>query len=173
MYKSINLPLRSKNRFKNLWEDLAATLAKHQGLRAVESKQHAVVLEGMYYLCNDKDELIEHFEVRIEVGKEYPHAFPVLYEIGGKIKRHIDWHTSEAGLTCVEIAYYEKIIAKRGISIYDFINYYVHKFFCWQLVKDYGDGKDLLEWKHHEPGNIQFYEEICQTTDRKKLSERY
>ena len=157
MYKDINLHLISKNKFKTLKDDLTATLKKNSGLRVEYSGKDKTILKGKYYLCNNNDELIEHFDITICVGKGYPYFFPILIENSEKIERHIDNHIDDNGVACVEIDKFAKVIAKYGISIYDFIEYYVKKYFSWQLVKQNEGDENLTEWAHHSAGDIQMY----------------
>jgi hypothetical protein len=166
MYKDTNLHLISKNKFKTLKDDLTATLRKNSGLRVEYSGKDKTILKGKYYLCNENDELIEHFDITICVGKGYPYFFPILIENSMKIERHIDNHINENGIACVEIDKFTKVIAKYGISIFDFIEYYVKKYFSWQLVKKQEGTSNLTEWAHYAEGDIQMYMSIIGSNDQ-------
>ncbi len=149
---------------KPLHIDLIKTLKANPGFLLVYVNKVPAYLHGKYTLLDNNNIMQEEYEVRIYFDSEkYPYSFPVLQEISNKIPRCIDRHMNKDGFTCVEIAQRIAIITSKGITIKQFVDFYVHKFFCWQLVYDLESKKDLKEWPHFQDGTMKFYSEIFNT----------
>lgn len=66
----------------------------------------------------------------------------------------------------LEYTYIANRLAVGGIRLYDFIDYYLPKYFSWALIKRYGRSEILEEWLHHDKGTVQFYQELLGTDDQ-------
>ncbi|MGG7552445.1 SEC-C metal-binding domain-containing protein [Chryseobacterium arthrosphaerae] len=170
MQQAINLTSNRNFKIRNFEEDKAAVLLSNPGLRYEGEVGNYKKFGGSYYLKNEFGELIESFNIIIGVDKKkYPNAFPEMLSIDDKIDKNHDYHIDSKGEVCFEHTYIANRMALGGIRLYDFINYYLPKYFSWILVKKYGNSDILEEWLHQEKGTIQFYQEILDTTDNKKI----
>lgn len=166
MLQITNLTSNRKFKIRNFEEDKIATLNAHPGLRYEGKKEEYYKFTGNYFLVNNVDVLIESFEIAIIVHKSYPNAFPVIALLDEKIDKSDDYHVSEQGIVCIEHTYIANKLANEGLRIYDFINYYLPKYFSWVLVKKLGVGGFLQEWAHHDEGTIQIYETLLEMPDK-------
>jgi len=165
MLPTISLTSNRNFRIKNFEEDKIATLNAHKGLKYVGKNKDHYIFRGNFYLTNPQGELIESFEIAILVGKCYPNTFPVVILLDDKIEKTDDNHISKEGIICFEHTYVANFIAKGGLRLYDFANYYLPKYFSWVLLKKYGNSQNLQEWAHENEGTKQFYEILLGTTD--------
>lgn len=156
-------------KIRNFEEDKAATLKANPGLRYEGKVDRIHIFRGSYYLTNPSGELIESFGITILVSDRYPNAFPATRSTDGKIQRMDDFHIDDAGMICVEHTYIENKLAQDGLRIFDYINYYLPKYFSWVLLKQQNIIRYLQEWDHQEHGTIQVYESLLNTTDKLKI----
>jgi len=166
MLPNINLTSNRNFPIRNFEEDKIATLKANKGLRYVGKVKDFFKFSGNFYLTNPQGDLIESFEIVILIGKAYPNIFPIVVLLDDKIDKIEDNHISEKGIICFEHDYVTNAIAKSGLMLYDFANYYLPKYFSWVLVKKYGDAQNLQEWAHGNDGTKQFYENLLETTDK-------
>lgn len=169
MLPTINLTSNRNFPIRNFEEDKIATLNAHKGLRYEGKFKDFHRFRGNFYLTNSQGDLIESFEIIILVGKAYPNIFPVVISLDDKIEKIEDNHISEKGIICFDHNYVTNKIAKSGLRLYDFANYYLPKYFSWVLVKKYGDAQNLQEWAHGDDGTKQFYENLLGTTDKSTI----
>jgi hypothetical protein len=166
MLPIINLTSNRSFLIRNFEEDKIATLNAHKGLRYHGKFKDFQRFSGNYYLTNLQGDLIESFEIVILVGKTYPNVFPVVFLLDEKIEKIEDNHLSKEGIICFDHIYVTNAIAISGLRLYDFVNYYLPKYFSWVLIKKYGDAQNLQEWAHGNEGTKQFYENLLGTTDK-------
>lgn len=178
MLRITDLTSSRKFKIKNFEEDKAATLSSNKGLHYLGKVEDEFDVsfhqfKGGYYLTNDNYELIESFEISILIKASspdaYPNSFPIVFLLDDKIKKIEDNHISESGLICFEHTYICNHLAKSGLRIYDFCNYFLKKYFCWVLYKPFDKSNDLIEWQHKERGTIQFYELLLGTKNKSKI----
>jgi hypothetical protein len=127
------------------------------------------LFSGNFYLITSEGQLIEVFEIEMFIGSDYPNDFPVVKLIGNMIELIEDNHISKEGIICFDHPYVINSIKKAGLRIYDFVNFYLPKYFSWVLVKLHGDPKVLKEWAHGNDGTKQFYQTLLGTTDNKTI----
>jgi hypothetical protein len=159
---------------KILRADIAALFQKHAGLFLRDKNDIPFEIYGIYDVCDDIGALQGEFEIRVFIPEGYPYAFPVMMEKSKKIERVMDRHINEKGIACEEIGQKEKIIASRGISLTEYFQQYVHKYFCWQLIYEEEGNKNLKEYSHEEEGVLEFYQQefkICDLHTVKKCVE--
>ncbi len=143
-------------------KDIIATLECYPELRLISNKETSF-LKGIYTIRDNNGVIQGEYEIAIVIPKKYPYEFPKLYELSQKIMPRIDdRHIDKQGLACVEIDQNIILKSKKGISIKEFIEKYVHRYFCWQLRYDAGDRDGLEEWAHYDKGTLQFYRENLQ-----------
>jgi len=169
MLPTINLTSSRNIRIRSFEEDKNATLNVHRGLRYDGKIKGFFKFSGNFYLTNPQDELIESFEIAILLDKSYPNTFPIVFLLDDKIEKSDKYHIDQEGIICFEHTYVSNVLARGGLRLYDFVNYYLPKYFSWALVKKYGNAQDLKEWAHKEDGTKQFYEMLLDTTDRNTI----
>lgn len=153
-----------KKTLKEFCYDVKKTLEKQPGLNVKYRGVTPVEIYGNFRIVDNNGDLQGGFDIRVLISKNYPKGFHHLIETSQKIERIIDRHIDKEGNCCVEILQKALLIAHRGISIKDFFDKYVHKFFCWQLVYE-DDPKAVEQWEHYDPGTRQFYYELLGTTN--------
>jgi len=106
------------------------------------------------------------YKIVILLNEEnYPNIIPKVFELTDIIERDWDYHISKNGFCCLDIPH--KLIKqkRRGINLTEFYKNVIYPFFAnhqFKLAKgNYANG----EYKHHEKGIIQFYEEEFKLTD--------
>ncbi len=166
MLPTINLTLNRNFKISTFEEDKIATLNANRGLRYEGKVKGFFKFSGNFYLTNPHDGLIESFEIVILVDKIYPNTFPVVLLLDDKIEKSDEYHISKEGVICFEHTYVTNALAKKGLRIFDFVNYYLPKYFSWVLVKQYGNAHELQEWAHKNEGTKQFYETLLNTSDK-------
>ena len=166
MLPVINLTANRNFRIRNFEEDKIATLNANKGLHYFGIRNDFYLFKGNYYLTNQQGFFIESFEIAILIEKNYPNAFPVVYLLDEKIEKNADNHINPNCSICFDHTYITNALAKNGLRLYDFVNYYPDKYFSWILVKQYGNAHNLQEWAHDNKGVIQFYETLLDTTDK-------
>lgn len=140
-------------------KDIVATLESYPELQLI-SNNGTIFLKGIYTVRDNNSVIQGEYEIAIVIPKRYPYEFPKLYELSQKIMPRIDdRHIDKNGLACVEIEQNILIESKKGITIKQFIEKYVHRYFCWQLRYEAKDFEGLEEWAHYDKGTIQFYKE--------------
>jgi len=138
-------------------KDIAATLENYPELQFIYNN-NSNFLKGIYTVKDNYGIIQGEYEIAIVIPKMYPYEFPQLYELSQKITPRIDdRHIDKHGLACVEIEQNIILRAKKGITIKEFIEQYVHRYLCWQLRYDVGDRDSLEEWAHYDKGILQFY----------------
>lgn len=166
MLPDINLISSRQFKIRNFEEDKIATLEANPGLRYDGQVDAFRRFSGNFYLTNPDGELIESFGVRILIAKAYPNTFPIVISTDDKIERSDEFHISKEGIICVEHTYIANKLASSEFRIFDFVNYYLPKYFSWVLLKQCGLSENLQEWGHQELGTIQLYENLLNTSDK-------
>jgi hypothetical protein len=169
MLPTINLTSNRNFQIRNFEEDKIATLKANKGLRYVGKVKDFFKFSGNFYLTNPQGNLIESFEIVILIGKAYPNVFPIVFSVDDKIEKIDDFHISKEGVVCVEHTYVANKLVSTGLRVYDFINYYLPKYFSWVLLKQNGISENLQEWAHQDKGTKQFYESLLGTTNKNTI----
>lgn len=115
-------------------------------------------------LLKEQEMFIDAYEVRITPTPDYPNRFPLVFETGGRLPLNIDWHVFPDGHCCIKSYSEEIYMCRQGISLQDFIGGQLVPYFFNQKCREL-NGFFLQERKHGDAGNLQFFEEIFQTSD--------
>lgn len=166
MLQTINLTANRGFKIRNFEEDKIATLNNNRGLRYEGRHKGYYVFEGNFFLKTEEGELIESFEIRILIGKNYPYAFPNVVLLDNKFDKNENYHINEDSTVCFEHSYVINALTQKGLRLFDFANYFLPKYFSWALVKKYGNSEKLQEWAHQIEGTKQLYEILLETTDK-------
>lgn len=157
-----------KRTFKELCYDVKRVLRKYPGLNINYQGKIPVEINGNFKVIDNNGALQGDFDIRVLISKNYPKGFHHLIETSNKIERIDDRHIDKNGNCCVEILQKTILVGQRGISVIDFFDKYVFKFFCWQLVYE-DDPLAIDEWEHYEPGTRRFYYELLGTTNNSAI----
>lgn len=169
MFPIINHISNRGFKIRNFEEDKIATLNANRGLRYEGVFENNHLFCGNFYLITSEGHLIEVFEIEMFIGSDYPNNFPIVKLIGNMIELTEDNHISKDGVICFDHPYIINSIKKCGIRIYDFVNFYLPKYFSWVLIKKYGDPIILQEWAHGTEGTKQFYKALLGTTKNETI----
>jgi hypothetical protein len=169
MLPNIDLISNRELKIRSFEEDKIATLNANKGFRYIGRKKEFFKFCGNFYLTNAQNELIESFEIAILIGKKYPNTFPIVILLDEKVEKSDEYHISKDGIICFEHTYIANYLAQKGLRLYDFVNYYLPRYFSWVLVKKFGNANTLKEWEHKENGTKQFYEMLINSSDKNTI----
>jgi len=110
------------------------------------------------------------FRASIHFPKTYPKGFPVMVDMSKEFPWEDDWHMSPRnGECCVCGVIENEEVGRHGISVLEFVQKYVLRFYANQVYrKKYGHYKNG-EYAHHEEGVWEALEEEFKTKDRVKI----
>lgn len=123
-------------------------------------------LKGILDIPDDNGNLAGSFSVEIHPSKNFPFAFPILYEVGGEIPCEADWHKYSDNSCCLTVPAKEKLICRNGITLVWFVQNIAIPYFANQLYKKQ-TGKYLQEYSHGSNGIWEFYAELFHSRDYK------
>ena len=156
----------ANKKLKKLRRELNVALRSLPSLRGKLIYGAEVSLVGDYTVYALDNRILQSYDIRIELPSSYPYGFPQLFETSNKITpRCDDRHISSEGLACLEMEHLTFLEGKRGITIREFVEKYVHKYFCWQVLYDAGKQEKLKSWKHDFEGVVEFYCELLNTQE--------
>lgn len=153
---------------KKKYKDFIQEVKEKYPTLIVFQKDGLVYLKGTILIKDDEGNLLESFQVCIEIPPNFPKELPKLRETSNKIPKTIDRHFEADGYACLcfrdEIFLYWDL----NSSIGDFLKIFVESFFIWQIEYEATGGKNAKEaMGHGVSGAIEFYQEILGTTDLK------
>lgn len=121
-------------------------------------------LKGILDIPDDEGIVAGSFSVEIHPTSDFPHAVPILYEVGGEIPCEADWHKYSDGSCCLTVHAKERLICKNGITLVWFVENMAIPYFANQLYKKQ-TGKYLQEYSHGDKGIREFYEDLFHSRD--------
>lgn len=136
-------------------KELPIVLDKYQNLQLKKDGQN-MYLKGVLDILNENGDVAGSFLVEIHSSERFPYRFPKLYEVGGDIPLHADWHKYDDSSCCLTVEPDEIIICKYGISVMKFIENIAVPYFANQLYRKI-EGKYLNEYPHGIKGYRVFY----------------
>ena len=171
MLKATNHISKDNRNPIKLNKDLSLTLQQNPGLMIFYKKTVPLYVYGNYKLIDNKGIEQGNWDIKIPIPKKYPFEFPGLIEISEKIIRIDDNHISDNGVACTELDIISLYVAQKGITITDFINKYVLRYFSWQLLKENNQTEHLQSWAHSKMGLKEFFYQVLETTNDKFVLE--
>ena len=123
-------------------------------------------LAGTIDIIDETGEYWDSYKIAITFDENrYPNVIPTVIELSENIERNWDFHISDEGSCCLDIPHRLIKLKRRGIILTSFYKDIIYPFFAnhqYKLSKgEYANG----EYKHHEKGIIQFYEEEFSLVD--------
>lgn len=153
-----------------LFEYEAKQIPSYYPLLKIERNLNGnVYLKGLIELKDDKDNVIESYNIEVYPTHEYPYRYPLVFEIGGKVPRNVNWHVFEVSGNCCLGSIPEEISkCAKGLTLLAFFNEIVVSYFYAQIFRK-ENGYFLKERPHGIDGDFDFYFEILRTTDLIKI----
>lgn len=140
----------------HFWVEAPVVLMNYPKL-ALRKTEEAFFLEGDIELFSD-GELVDIYKVEIHPTEYYPKLYPLVYEVGGKIPRNIDWHIYPDGHFCIGTPVEERLECSKGINLSTFISDKVISFLFSQTYRK-KNGYFFRERSHGPKGILEFYKE--------------
>ncbi|MBF01076.1 SEC-C metal-binding domain-containing protein [Flavobacterium coralii] len=131
---------------------------------AVKSLGQEIYLRGILDVPNDNGDIVGSFLIEIHSVEKFPYRFPKLYEVGGEIPVHPDWHKYNDNSCCLTVEPDELIICRHGITLSYFIESIAIPYFANQLYRK-AEGKYFNEYPHGYQGLYVFYAELFNNKD--------
>lgn len=152
----------------DLKKDLEKVLLQFPKL-AINESNGKTCLKGEIDIFDKEGTYWDSYFIKIVVPRGYPYAFPELFEISGKFPHVEDRHANTEGNCCLCSLQEEDIVSQKGISICDFIHRYVIPYLANQIYYDLTGTWANGEYKHGEDGILQYYQELLETDDLKRV----
>ena len=141
----------------------------YEKLRLVE-KNEKIIVSGELDLVDEQRNCHDMYSVEIHPVSSYPNRFPLVFEVGGRIPRNIDWHVFESDGHCCICTYPEEILTCReGITLSTFVENQVTPYFYSQTFRRL-KGYFLNERSHGFLGDTEFFSEVLETKDIRKMT---
>jgi len=150
--------------YKIFCNQLEDVIIKYPNLSIID-KDGKKFLKGVLDIPNEDLNIVGHYLVEIHFTNLFPFRFPKLFEIGGDISSHIDWHKFSDNSCCITVQPDEILKCKSGINILDFIERYCFSFFANHIYRKQ-EGQYLNgEYAHGLDGVKEFYSILMKTDD--------
>lgn len=143
----------------NLDKDLNEVLEMFPKLKLFEKDKQKSVC-GEIDIFDAAGNYVDSFTIKVTVPRNYPHEFPLLFEISNKFEHIPDRHINEDGSCCVCSLQESDLISQKGIAIKDFFLGYVIPYLANQLYFDSEEEWANGDYEHGVEGILQFYQEI-------------
>ncbi|MBI9062696.1 MAG: SEC-C domain-containing protein [Marinilabiliaceae bacterium] len=144
--------------------------SKYPNLFLIERKGF-YILKGILNITSHEHEDLGCFSIEIIESKGFPYRFPILFEVGGDIPIHADWHKYPNNSCCITVLPDEILKCKNGISLHAFIEEHAKAYLANHLHR-VKHGKYLNgEYSHGTRGFYQFYSQLLRDGDKSKWRE--
>lgn len=151
----------------DLLSTIRAYLAERYPTLHVHVVCNVVVVRGSFPLEHDGNQL-DCYQIQILFPEDYPEGIPKVFEIGGRIPHHIDWHVfPSSGAACLFIAEDRLTAWPRGSSFKEFLETPVRNYYLSQ-IHFARTGRWPTGWEprsHGEEGIFEAYRDILGTRD--------
>ena len=150
-----------------LFERIKDEIEKEYPDLRVAIEREVVFVRGSFPV-RDGAEVLDRFMIEVQFPRDFPHAIPVVREIGGRIPWHEDRHVNrtgpQAGETC-PIVPEEWLVRPDRDSISGFLAGPVRNFFLGQILVEQGKPWPFGERKHGFDGLFEAYGEMLGVTE--------
>jgi hypothetical protein len=145
-------------------EDLKKTLRDYYPTLSAVRENGTLLIRGQFPIVSE-GEVLDRFQIEIEVPRDFPDAVPILRETGERVPPVPDRHVNSNGEACPLVPEEWMILPKEQRTIIHFLQGPVRNFFLFQSFADRG-----LEWlagqrDHGRPGLLQAYGEMLGVSD--------
>ena len=124
-----------------------------------------VVVRGTFPVVHDGEEL-DRYAVEIVLLHDYPDSIPLVFETGGRIPHHADYHVqAKTGEVCLFLADERWEVYPSGTSLLDFLDGPFRNFFLGQSLFRRTGEWPFGEHKHAADGIRDYYAKLLGTED--------
>lgn len=109
------------------------------------------------------------YEVKIVFPLNYPQDLPILFEVGGKIKRDKEWHINVSGSCCLGPPVKLLIDLAGRITLVDWLDKHAVPFLANHFLKDKTDHYAGEEYSHGHKGILEFYQQWWNQEDAQEI----
>jgi len=127
-------------------------------------KDETVFVRGSFHVLHE-DQVLDRYQIEIELPPDWPDSIPVLREVGGRIPVHKDRHINRGDETSCLLVPEEWLLSPQRDSLRAFLDGPVHDFFLGQSLVEVGEPWPFGERAHGMPGLLQSYGEMLGTED--------
>ena len=126
-------------------------------------------IRGYLDIIDAHGTLVDTYELMIRPQDSYPNSFPLVYEIGGKIPKNIDWHVFESdGHLCIATWPVEKLRCSEDFTLGSFIEQDLKPYLFNQTYRRI-QGYFLHDRAHGFYGEWQEYQDTFKTANPIKI----
>ncbi|MDP1814004.1 MAG: hypothetical protein Q8K92_06105 [Leadbetterella sp.] len=143
-------------------KDFQACVLQYPGLKSIK-RNNIVYVNGFLNVINPETQKgYVTYNIEMEIPKNFPFAFPTVYEIGGKFPKNDpdNFHTNKNGDLCLDVEASEVLKTKQGLSLLRFITSELIPNLSWRYCVLYEIPFDRKEYKHGTPGIFEFYKKF-------------
>jgi|UPI00047DA2D0 hypothetical protein len=145
----------------------AEIAARYPDLRVV-MEQGTVYIRGSFPIM-DATDVLDRFQIEIELPADFPESIPVLREVGGRIPWHENRHVNNGTGEACPIVPEEWLVRTERDSILAFLDGPVRNFFLGQILIEAGQPWPFGERSHGIDGLFEAYEDITGISDRNTI----
>jgi hypothetical protein len=126
------------------------------------------IVAGSLYIKNG-NEILDSYNVNIQVPSNFPYAPPIVTETGNKIPRIPDRHINPDGSACLYVRDFEYEFLNEQTTFLEFFEKVIVQFFYIQTYFEFNKRFPFGEYKHGIDGIFQFYQEKIGIKDEKEF----
>lgn len=123
-------------------------------------------VRGTFSVLSPEGQVLDGYQVSIELLPDYPRSLPVVREVGGRIPWKEDFHVNRDGVACVLLPDDRWRCFPGGAPFIQFLDGPVHDFFLGQSLVALGEDWPFGQWSHGANGVFEYYEWLLGTDDR-------
>jgi hypothetical protein len=155
---------------KGLFDSFKSEINKNYPTLFVSIADNLVYIKGTIRIKDDKNIVLDSFQIEIKVPYNFPQEIPEVRETGNRIPTIPDRHFEQDGKACLCFRDAIFLYWNEESTILDFMKKLVEPFFVWQIEYEVSDGKNINKaYAHGMDGAFQFYKEILNTDDIKAV----
>jgi hypothetical protein len=129
------------------------------------------VIEGAIDVIDDDGGFWDTYLVNIFIPASYPDELPVLFEVGNKIDKSMDWHNID-GACCLSTTAKMFFEMEGKCTLLMWLDKFAHPFLANHVYKMQTGAYAHGEFSHGIPGIIQGYSEIFNLSKNEEIVER-
>lgn len=150
-------------------QDIPAAVAKYPELSIVD-RDGTTILVGRMTIRDSTGKVWDKYDIEIHPTELYPYRFPLLYEVGGRIPRIIDWHIyGDTQSCCMDIRPSEIINCKTGLRLEELIPRFVIPYLA-NTTHRFKEGYYKNgEYSHGVKGLVEYYTAITKANDTNEM----
>lgn len=146
--------------FSHIENEYSVASEKFKNLRKPILEDDQIVIYGRLDAIDIDGNNWDTYEVKIVISETYPNELPILFEIGGKIERHPDWHISRDGSCCLGPRI--KLIRdlNGNITLIRWLEIHVIPFLANHFYKIKNGEYAGKHYSHGANGIVEYYQEL-------------